>query len=457
MANRIKRLRLEAACREKDMLFRRLLVKQKQKSKAIKLTPAVAQKLIRAQFKYRSLSISLKKRNVKKWCSLFSKFINEPTSNSPSLYHDVKPLEILTEVLAHKGLREIIRRGYFRVIANIIHQGEVIRPLSKWKAPNTNNVYSLCWSLFSHTCVRYPDQIPFCIKKTFDYNAFYYVPSYNKEQGRWIYCVRDLNILFHFVSGKGLHHFEDEFRYTKKMNYHFLKLPNTIEDLHKGLILSFLGAWGLPKVFFPYFMEGLNLKDVMESEQVIRFLVRQKNLNADVLNRVFTFYAQQTFDRTWVFDKEIEPLFPNFSFKKRTLNSVLRMVDEWDRWLAFHKNKILSQAFILSDKNDFAIDNYRISQVKTPLDLVKEGDAMKHCVTEDYMIGCIEGNHSIWSVWEIMEAADITKRLATISVCKENKVDEFKAKCNAEPKNHVVKLVEQWAKMEEIEFDMRIY
>ncbi len=452
MANRIKRLRMEKARMEREALFRKLLAEQKQKAKKVKLTPTVAHQLEAVEYRFDAVPLPLRKKRIAILCEAIKKFIELPRGKQKDLYSGVAKTEVVREVLANKGMRKIIDHKLFRVIENIIHTCEIVRPLSEWKAPNTSDPYRLCWSFFEHTCVKYPDQMPPCLKKTFYYDGTHSMSVYDKEKGEWVCKYPYLNMVYHFAQGGGLHDYEDAYKYTGRMNFFFNNLPKNVEYPDLGIRWAAVASWGIPNEHIRLLIRHWSKGQVMQSEKLFRFLARQENISLNIMQRIIEFYDNQNFCNAWVLGKEIEPMFPGFSFSKRTLKSVMRKVEKWEKWLEYQKSSILESPLVLSEKNDFELGDYRIEQLKRPTAILEEGEAMSHCVADEYLHECIEGKFSIWSVWKITEDTDTKKRLATISVTSENAVEEFRGKCNMEPLRRVKETVIEWTRQEGIEY-----
>jgi hypothetical protein len=234
------------------------------------------------------------------------------------------------------------------------------------------------------------------------------------------------------------------------MNYYFHRLPNTIEYPYDGLMWAALATWGIPTAFIDKLIEDVTEEQVWQSEGLYRFLARQSGISLETMRRIQTFHRHQKFEKARVFSKEIDPLFPDLSFKKRTIKSVLRLVQKWDKWIEFHKSEVLNSKLTLSPKNDFKLEQYTIEQLTVPAAIIEEGEAMKHCVADEYLQSCVEGKRSIWSVCETTPGTGIKKRLATIAVTDDNIIEEFKGKCNMEPLHRVKQVVAKWTKEEEI-------
>ncbi len=451
MANRIKRLRLEKARMDKEALFRKLLAEQKQKAKKIKLTPIVAHQLEVAEYKFQSLPVALRKPRVAHLCENFIEFIESPKGVKKDLYQKASKKAILREILRHKGLRKIAERHLFRWIANFIHTCEIVRPIAEWKAPNISDPYKLCWSFFQHICIKYPDQFPRCLKNSFFYEAFYYKSIYDEGKRQWVCKYHELNIIFHFAAGDGLQSYKDQYSYSGRMNFHFQRLPNSIEYPYDGLMWAALAAWGIPTIYIEDLIEDVSKDHVMQSEGLYRFLAKQPGITLEVMKRIQIFHKFQKFERARVFSMEVDPLFPDFSFKKRTIKSVLRLVHKWDKWIELHKSEILNKVLVISPKNDFQQEQYTIEQLTVPAAIIQEGQAMKHCVANEYLQSCVEGKMSIWSIWESVGETEIKKRLATIAITDDNKIEEFRGKCNMEPLGRVKQVVSNWMQQEGIE------
>lgn len=139
---------------------------------------------------------------------------------------------------------------------------------------------------------------------------------------------------------------------------------------------------------------------------------------------------------------------PDFSLKGRSLAALLRRMEAWHeelgqlKELKFKANSWLPcgiQPFHQAIKKQEA---YVIEEINTQYDLIEEGRVMRHCVAS-YVDGCIEGRHSIWSLFKQTSSGSV--RLLTIQVNHRKSIVQACGPHNRQPTKQEQQLLKKWA------------
>jgi hypothetical protein len=85
---------------------------------------------------------------------------------------------------------------------------------------------------------------------------------------------------------------------------------------------------------------------------------------------------------------------------------------------------------------------YEIVQIVEGKELFKEGAAQSHCVYS-YAADCLSGECSIWSLRKIED--DEIKRLVTIELSADRKIEQARRKYNAMPTEEEKSFIRKWA------------
>ncbi len=232
------------------------------------------------------------------------------------------------------------------------------------------------------------------------------------------------SILAQIILGKNLRKIEDlPLKMSKKENFVFLnKIPDDIEfeDNHLKRLLVFakilkvnteeshllknmLSYSNTFKYRLPAFIEDLSFW-----QDTFRFLTKvDYNINMGIREFIDFFEYHRYFS-------EQEP----FSFKGRTLNSIVRLITEWHGFAQYQKDlKLISKKWDKIEKSNFKTEyngeQFIFKQIDNGEDLYKESKALKHCVFS-YIRSCINGYTSIWSMQNITKRGN--ERILTIEV-----------------------------------------
>ena len=130
---------------------------------------------------------------------------------------------------------------------------------------------------------------------------------------------------------------------------------------------------------------------------------------------------------------------PNFTMKGRTVEALLKRMEEWHETLA-RLGKKAGQAWSPSgidplekiERDPFspATCHWRIVEITDSLALAEEGRVMRHCV-RSYQDACVKGETSIWSLRVALSDNPTLRRLLTIEVNNRRRsIVQVRGKCN---------------------------
>jgi hypothetical protein len=130
-----------------------------------------------------------------------------------------------------------------------------------------------------------------------------------------------------------------------------------------------------------------------------------------------------------------------FSFKDRTLNSVIQLSNRWH-----HEQIVLNKGFVKNKEWDlmFPVNNdnlyrgWEIKELCTSNQILQEGARMNHCVAS-YVSSCMEGLCHIFTAFNLME-----NERATIEV-RGKRVVQVRGKFNTQPSKNCMRAISDWA------------
>ena len=194
------------------------------------------------------------------------------------------------------------------------------------------------------------------------------------------------------------------------------------------------------------------LKDYQQDEpfweSVVRFFANHSMLERTYVGPIVDYIHYQKFVPQQLPGPDGQPIEgppaqPNFSMKSRSINKLLRLVDEWHGHLnsadyALDDNESWEGAglreFEWEEEDGFSGERilWSIRELRTAFDLWAEGSAMHHCVAS-YVRRCSEGRFSVWSL-QITLPDTLPQRVLTIAVDNRKKiVVEYQGKYNMRP------------------------
>lgn len=140
----------------------------------------------------------------------------------------------------------------------------------------------------------------------------------------------------------------------------------------------------------------------------------------------------------------------NYSLKGRSLEAVRINCEEWHRFLNKQKSigggswegSMLENARYTTGKDEKKII-WRITQIRTGNDLLREGQKMRHCVSS-YKRKCMSGECSIWSMTS-QDAVGNIKRCLTIELTKHGTLVQVRGLANRMPRPEEENILHKWA------------
>jgi hypothetical protein len=239
----------------------------------------------------------------------------------------------------------------------------------------------------------------------------------------------------HLASGGKLEAVAFPLPMTHKAAHFFLKAPNRFTipaAMRFGQIRALGGSEALAHALAETF-----LSDVQPDEDfwlsVTHFLVNHPELPLSQVGPVVDFV------RSCKFGSSGDATEPHFAMKGRTLEALLRRMDEWHETLA-RLGKKARQSWSLSgiapldrteqDRLSTATCHWRIVEITESIALAEEGQTMRHCV-RSYQDACVKGQTSIWSLRLRLSDDRTVRRLFTIEVNNHRRaVVQVRGKCN---------------------------
>lgn len=358
----------------------------------------------------------------------------------------------LQELISHPKLAQV-GLNFVGAMARLLSTyGTPINELSTWKPPRSNHDVVLFRSLFTHLFVKYP------------------LPKFVLRAAIPIVLIFEesliANMVVELARGKGIHQIElSKLKLNGKMNFFFLTTPEKFSIVEALWWAKLRGMKATEQVAYCvigrlqpnqwqgwqpwiddylYFVNKLKLDDSKQLKDIFDFLLYQKEFK--------TYQVQLGEDYI-----NVPIIYPNYSLKGRSLESVMRHVEEWNKQIQLVKKYGCAKEFPEPKVKGFHFTSknhqYVIKRLKNYNELAEEGRQMKHCVSS-YANECVKAEASIWSIRMLLGKGTF-KRLATVEIeylDDKYQLCEFQAKCNTKPSNLAIHMVREWSKKEG--FDM---
>ena len=438
MANRKNRIARELAVLEKEQSIKSHFNRKKKQHKT-NLRPSLRTLLGASTYSDITSNTSGSKAEKLKYIFRQKKSLD---NNCPEKY------QILEKVLQHPKLL-FSQLNCYEQLFHFFFEIEICRSLETWRMPKSKIDAVLFKSLVMHLFVKY--RIPKCVEQDiYNYSFSYHGMEYYREK-----------LMFHVIKGKGIHKLSElKFGMNSKMNFHFFNAPLQFDTKKciwwakaRGKGVSYSMATKMVDKLVHY---GELYWDAWYDDFIF-FINRVSDIPQKELSLIFDFLINQKYE-----DKKIRipnyedtisipALYPDFSFKGRTLSSVMKFVEKWNAYVNMFKEIGMLGAFKTSPVKPFKVKHHnnviRFRQIKTLKDLVLEGTIMNHCVAT-YGEYCVRGESSIWSVREVFPNRK-SKKLLTIEVEeKEKRISQINGKNNRLAKDHEMKWIKTWAERE---------
>jgi len=244
---------------------------------------------------------------------------------------------------------------------------------------------------------------------------------------------------------------------TKKMAHHFRLAPEgyTAEQALRWAQLQALGASEASINSLVATRLGRSFENESFWFSVLRFVADNPMLDPRQIGPIVDYLHAQRYEPI---DVEVEPGLwetepppqPNLSMSGRTVNTLLRQVDEWHRSLGRYKNlptenyeKVEFSGFVVDRSSGSESKRWTIRQLMNARDLQIESDELRHCVAS-YHWSCAKGACSIWSL-SVSGSAGPAERRQTIEVDKNKIIVQCRGLANRDPTNEEWSIVNAWA------------
>lgn len=229
---------------------------------------------------------------------------------------------------------------------------------------------------------------------------------------------------------------------SKKMSFYFMSAParSSINDAFKWAQLMICGgdAFLANQVLRANFDGEIRMSQELW-ENTIQFLSNNDRIPMSKIREVFDFVTYEGRQGQ------------EFSYRGRTVASLIRLSDEWHEALAEEEAiKNRAEPVITWDKSYIEDDSFRLSkqnkrvrieviELMNSMQLKAEGKNMKHCVG-GYSNACKNRHVAIFSI------RNGCTSLATIEVrLRDRKIIQAKAKCNQPLSETTEKVMKNWA------------
>tara|TARA_B100001989_G_scaffold252347_1_gene234072 strand:- start:6792 stop:8261 length:1470 start_codon:yes stop_codon:yes gene_type:complete len=314
-----------------------------------------------------------------------------------------------------------------------------IRDIEDW-TPNTYNMHGQFCALISHLFEDYP-------APEFMYSAWFRMDDVAENYRDWYLTV---------VSGKSIRGADFPIPFTKKLTHHFMNAPAfcSVEQAIKWGEIHALGGDEILANAVIASRIGETMINRKFWDSVFQFFIDNPMLDRAHVGPIIDFiYAQKFEVRECVtapgIVEHIQPPQPNLSMKGRTPNSLLKQVERWHGNLAksgdaqkyFFKKSGIPE--FKQKTGEDKQDAWRIRELLSGAELIKEGRDMQHCVAS-YARRCSLGHCSIWAMEYVSAKGDVEK-YQTIEITKDKYIVQSRGKRNRYPTVSEFNIIKKWA------------
>lgn len=244
---------------------------------------------------------------------------------------------------------------------------------------------------------------------------------------------------------------------TKKMAHHFLLAPDEYtpaEALRWGQVHGFGGDEKLVRGIVESKI-GKNFDNDNFWQTIIHFFVRNPMLDTAQISPLIDYISHLKFEGDRVYGdgglRNIPPPQPNFEIKGRTVDALIRGMENWHKEVGKGERKGAPQKWDGYDIPDFTLKvgkdknlrTFRIQQLLTAKELRKEGVTHGHCVGS-YSRSCVTGRSSIWSM-NVQDYLGLEKPLLTIELNRDRYINQVRGKANRRPTAYELNIINKWA------------
>lgn len=248
----------------------------------------------------------------------------------------------------------------------------------------------------------------------------------------------------HIGSGQNIRRAELPVRLTEKAAHYFLQAPldgSIVGALRWGQTIALGGDEYLARAIADSRL-GEILPDEPFWESVLHFFVNQPRMDTSKVGPIVDFiyhrkFGESAFCADAPFDFSDAPE-PGFSMKGRTLEALLKRVEQWHEQLARDNRKprtaweptgIAAFSCEARDRQK-VVNTWTVRELLNSRELQEEGREMKHCVFS-YAANCLNGTTSVWSLRVRPERELKARRLLTIEVNNARRaIVQVRGRCN---------------------------
>ncbi|MFH2045414.1 MAG: PcfJ domain-containing protein [Pseudomonadota bacterium] len=321
-----------------------------------------------------------------------------------------------------------------------------IRPYANWQAPSHNPDKQFS-SFARHLLANYP------IPRFMD-NAWL---KGNELHQKWF---------IHIGAGKNIRSAENlPIPLTKKIAHYFLLAPENYA-IEAAMRWGQIHALAGDKRIVEALLESRIIDDFRDNDfwsSVFRFFIKNPMLDTIHINPIIDYIWNQKYENRVVFvergvAEEVGPEQPNFSMRGRTVNSLLRQVDDWHRQLGkeiksgnlqWKKSLFHDFQFIEGSEKKKNMKIWIIKELLSSKELVVEGRQQRHCVAT-YAHSCHNGKCSIWTM-DVQTEEGIEKLLTIELNHPEKIIKQVRGKKNRIPTDKEIEILKRWSVKEHLD------
>lgn len=340
------------------------------------------------------------------------------------------------------GNRNLLNCGLLNLA---LHRADWLRPVETW-APPPGNPWPLFRSLAQHLFANYP--VPACL-----ISVWLKPPS--KE------ACRQQGWFKHLGLGGSLRTADLPIPLTRAMAHCFGQAPAHF-SVEAGLRWAQVRGLGGPPSLARAVAATRLGKEFQHEDfwlTVLQFLVNHPKLDPGHVGPIVDFLHHQRFVPQEVFVGGVlvrqRPPRPDYSIKGRTVQSLLRQVEEWHKHLGkecrkparvWGRSKIREFEVVEGCAQEQNMRRWTIRELLTSQELLAEGRALRHCVAS-YAAECAWRHTSIWSLR--LENDTGERRVLTIEVDPATRtICQVRGKANRPPKERERGVLHRWVKRE---------
>lgn len=340
-----------------------------------------------------------------------------------------------------------------------------LKNIEDWE-PKRNNPHLQLESVLEHLFAKY--KVP-----KFLYKGFYHSTNGNQTQGN---DHKMIELFLHIGSGGSLKKFTNapKLKLNNKVYHHLFTTPE-----HLGYYQAFRRAqifsMGGDRWLFETFMDSkLQSEDTIKNDEfwvtVIQFFITNVMVSETKIKEIIDYIEDQKFQRRFVNGAWENPPLPNFQMKGRTVDSLIRLSDNWHhiqeeaakaaRLAARNQDRVMGQRrshYVApkdfswdrsSIKGYYHIDNkskvaHDIIELVNSRQLRDQSESQRNCVYS-YASSCAEGRCHIFTLRDTINGP-----ILTIEV-RGYKLVQIRGKCNRMPTESEMRHVRAWAEKERL-------